>query len=287
MDASNPACEHCIQGTIHTGQPTGSEASLHDLNVYIANPPSGTTPKAIIVIYTDVFGLPLPNNKLIADAYARAGYQVYMPDFFKGDPVALDIADVLLPVDAGAQCALRKYTGMLAKGPSFVMWMTRHGEKKTNEVCMAWLRKLRAATPASTKIGMVGFCWGGKYAIRAGLAANRVAVDGRGEVPLVDAVVALHPSHLAVPGDVEGLVVPVSYGWGLKDEGVSIATKGKVEDVHAGLRAKGSKVPEMEHRVYEPGRHGFAVRGNPDDPQERKALEDSEKQALEWMDKHL
>ena len=113
-----------------------------------------------------------------------------------------------------------------------------------------------------------------------------IEVDGE-KVPLVDAVVALHPSHVAIPDDVETLVVPVSYGWGLEDEGVSIEQKGKVENTHSKAKTAGRKVPEMEHKVYKPGRHGFAVRGNPDDPQERACLEDSMKQVLEWFARWL
>ena len=117
---------------------------------------------------------------------------------------------------------------------------------------------------------MVGFCWGGKYAIRAGLECK---IDGA-KVPLVDAAVGLHPSHLSIPGDVETLVVPVSYGWGLEDIQVSIEQKAKVEEIHEKAKKSGRKVPEMKHKVYKPGRHGFAVRGNPDDPLERACLED-------------
>jgi dienelactone hydrolase len=146
---------------------------------------------------------------------------------------------------------------------------------------MEFLGKLRRATPATRKIGIVGFCWGGRYAIRAGLEQNMIDLNG-GKTALVDAVVALHPSNLELMGDVDGLVVPVSYGWGVDDIAVSFAQKAKIEGFHAQ-----KKTPEMEHRVYKPGRHGFAVRGNPDDPQERKCLEDAEKQAMEWMDKWL
>jgi len=151
---------------------------------------------------------------------------------------------------------------------------------------MDFLQALRRATPKNQKIGMVGFCWGGRYAIRAGLESNMIEKDGK-KVPLVDAVVALHPSNLALPGDVETLVVPVSIGWGLKDEGVKFEQKGQVEEIHAKAKKAGRKVPEMEHRVYEPGRHGFAVRGNPDDPQEKKCLEDSMTQGLEWLRRWL
>jgi len=103
------------------------------------------------------------------------------------------------------------------------------------------------------------------------------------KVPLVDAVVALHPSHVALPDDVGALVVPVSYGWGLEDTGVKIEQKGKVENIHAKAKEAGRKVPDMQHKVYKPGRHGFAVRGNPDDLLERACLEDSLTQGLEWF----
>ncbi|KAF2811280.1 alpha/beta-hydrolase [Mytilinidion resinicola] len=282
MDSSS--CE-CIKGTIHKGLPQGTEETLHGLNTYIIG--NRTNPRAIIVLYSDIFGLPLPNNKLIADAYAKSGeYLVYLPDFFKGDPVPLKIADILIPVDESKQSKLGKYTGFLARAPAFVMWMTRHKEAPTNKICMDFLQALRRATPRSTKIGMVGFCWGGKYAIRAGLEGNRIQMDGE-KVPLVDAVVALHPSHVALPEDVEKLVVPVTIGWGLEDTGVKIEQKGMAEAIHAKAREAGREVPEVQHKVYKPGRHGFAVRGNPDDPLERACLEDSVTQALDWFARWL
>ncbi|KAL9079818.1 MAG: hypothetical protein Q9157_001327 [Trypethelium eluteriae] len=279
------ADHNLLQGSIHNGQPQGKEEMIHGLNTYVIG--NRTDPRGIVVIYSDVFGLPLPNNRLIADAYAKSGeWLVYLPDFFEGDPLGLKAADVLIPVDAAKQSTLSKYTGMLAQAPSFLMWMTRHKAEHTEKVCNDFLRKLRLATPRSQNIGMVGFCWGGRYAFRAGLERNMIELDGQ-KVPLIDAAVGMHPSNLTIPDDVETLVVPVSYGWGLEDVGVKIETKGQVEKAHENARRAGRKVPEMEHKVYKPGRHGFAVRGNPDDPQERKCLEDSERQALEWLRRWL
>lgn len=273
------------QGTIHEGQPKGKEEPIHGLNTYVIG--NRTNPRGIIVVYSDIFGLCLPNNKLIADAYAATGeWLVYLPDFFKGDAVGLKVADALLPVDATKQSTFAKYSGILANMPTFLMWMTRHQQGPTNQICMDFLGSLRRATPASQKIGIVGMCWGGKYAVRAGLQSNMIEIDGV-KKPLVDAAVGLHPSHLAIPDDVESLVVPVSYGWGVEDIAVSFKQKGEVEAVHASAQKAGKKVPEMEHKVYKPGRHGFAVRGNPDDPQERKCLEDSEAQVLTWFNKWL
>ena len=207
---------------------------IHGLNTYVVG--NRTNPRGVIIIYSDIFGLLLPNNKLIADAYAKSGeWLVYLPDFFEGDPVPLKVADVLLPIDAAKQSTLSKYGGMLASAPSYVMWTRRHKEGPTNKVCMDFLQALRRETrtqKTSAKTGMVGFCWGGKYAIRAGFESNRIEIDGE-KVPLVDAVVTLHPSHVALPDDVETLAVPVSYGWGVEDQGVKFEQKAKVEEIHA------------------------------------------------------
>ena len=79
-----------------------------------------TNPRGIVVIHSDVFGLNPPNNKLIADSYAKSGeWLVYLPNFFEGDPLALSIADVLRPVNAASQSNLSLFTGILAEAPAF------------------------------------------------------------------------------------------------------------------------------------------------------------------------
>ncbi|KAL4785165.1 Alpha/Beta hydrolase protein [Aspergillus varians] len=290
MAATTPSCHECIKGTIHPGLPLGKEEPLYNLPTYIVG--NRTNPRGIIVIYSDVFGLSLPNNKLIADAYAQSGeWLVYLPDFFQGDPVALSVADHLIPVDESKQSVIGKYTGLLASAPGFLLWQRRHREGPTTEVCLRFLGALRRDQP-DVKIGMVGFCWGGKYAVRAGLEGNMLDGGDGGSAtgkkkPLVDAIVALHPSHLSLPDDVESLVVPVSFGWGVSDAFVKFEQMGLVKGIHKGVEKAGRRVPAMEHREYRPGRHGFAVRGNPDDPLERACLEDSVAQVLGWFGRWL
>ncbi|PBP17916.1 dienelactone hydrolase family protein [Diplocarpon rosae] len=68
-----------------------------------------TNPRAIIVVYTDIFGLALPSNKLITHAYAKSGeYLVYLPDFLKGVPAPLKVPDFLVPVDENKQRTFTK-----------------------------------------------------------------------------------------------------------------------------------------------------------------------------------
>jgi dienelactone hydrolase len=77
-------------------------------------------------------------------------------------------------------------------------------------------------------------CWGGKNALRAALESNMISLSGdrKGKVPPIDAVVALHPSNLIIPEDVDGIVVPTTIGWGLKDISINIKQMTQVQEVH-------------------------------------------------------
>ena len=75
----------CATGSLHTGIPAGSISKVHGLDCYIAQPPTGTQPKGVVVIIPDIFGWELPNNRIMADEYAKkGGFTVYLPDFMNG-----------------------------------------------------------------------------------------------------------------------------------------------------------------------------------------------------------
>ncbi|KAF2685593.1 alpha/beta-hydrolase [Lentithecium fluviatile CBS 122367] len=282
---ADASCDQCIKGSIHADQPLGKEEPLYGLNTYIVG--NRANPRATIVMYSDVFGLPFPNNRLMVDAYAKGGkYLVYLPDFFEGDPVKVQLADIVIPVDEKKESTLAKFTGILANLPAFLMWRRRHTVPHTDKVCMEFLEKLRRAPYGTQKIGIVGLCWAGKYALRAARESNKIDIDGV-KIALVDAAVGLHPSNLVLPEDVENLIAPVSFGWGEQDTRVKLELKRKIEEIHKKGKYAGSTVPKVEHKIYKPGRHGFAVGGNPDDPLERACLEDSEKQVLDWFGRWL
>ena len=76
----------CAQGSLHTGTPTGRITKLHGLDCYVADAPNGQHSKGIIVIISDAFGWSLPNNRILADQYAkRVNAQVLLPDFMGGE----------------------------------------------------------------------------------------------------------------------------------------------------------------------------------------------------------
>lgn len=76
----------CATGSLHTGTPTGRVDKLHGLDCYVADAPDSSRPKGIIIIIPDAFGWTLPNNRILADEYAKNGFQVYLPEFMQGKP---------------------------------------------------------------------------------------------------------------------------------------------------------------------------------------------------------
>ena len=57
---------------------------LHGLDCYVADAPD-SCPRGIVVIVPAATGWNMPNNRVLADCYARrGGFQVLLPDFTNG-----------------------------------------------------------------------------------------------------------------------------------------------------------------------------------------------------------
>lgn len=73
-----------MQGCVVPGEPTGK---MVDGAYFSPAPEDAKTTARAIVVFTDIFGLPLQNCKIIADALAaRVGCDVWVPDLFNGAP---------------------------------------------------------------------------------------------------------------------------------------------------------------------------------------------------------
>lgn len=142
---------------------------------------------------------------------------------------------------------------------------------------------LRTAPPpfktAALKIGVAGFCWGGKYAalLAHDAASTRVSVNGQLQ-PLIDCAFTAHPSLLSMPGDIEKVQRPLSVAVGDQDMALSAKGLSLMRKILEG---------RVEHElvVLDGAKHGFAVRTDPTDELQNKYAVVAEKQAIEWFER--
>lgn len=249
----------CVSGHLHQGEPKGTVAKFAGLDTYI----TGTNASRTIMVITDIFGTQLPNVKLLADEYAQAGdLRVIVPDFFLGDAVPLHHMRSLTPLhsqptptDEGKQAAFSDV------GP----WLGRHGDDKVDELFKQVLTRLKNDKDV-VHIGVLGFCWGGRHALRLG----GMNLD-------ITAVVANHPSFTEFPATFVDLRVPTLVQKGTDDAMFPDEQAQEVQDKIFPSK-KNSRI------VIFPGAvHGFGIRGDLNNDEERKLKEESVKNAVDFF----
>ncbi|KZT52816.1 hypothetical protein CALCODRAFT_511811 [Calocera cornea HHB12733] len=127
MSSTSGLSSCCISGHIHDGIPTGVVEKIGGLDVYVAKPEDGSQSKTILFI-TDVFGFAVPNARLLADDYARAGFYVYVPDFHQGDSFPSSLLQNVAPLEP------EKRTGLQAASDTeytllyTIPWLGQHSD---------------------------------------------------------------------------------------------------------------------------------------------------------------
>lgn len=206
MAAADAMCADCATGVVHEhSAPAGREIKLGALNAYFA-PSNVDETSAVILFFTDIHGWTLPNNRLLCDIYARHGFHVYMPDFFQGDPMQRapsgQVAGMRARSAATTEPTAEEAAAAAAQKAKMEAWRARHGDDVVLPLVRAAVVCIRSAH-TQCKLGGVGFCWGGRYAI---LAAGSSA-------SMLDAFVVAHPSRVQVPIDIEALDVRIPSLW--------------------------------------------------------------------------
>ena len=191
-------------------------ASAPELRAHLAVPAVGGGPWPAVVVLHEAFGLTVDTRQQ-ADRLAAAGYLAVAPDLYTA---------------GGALRCLKGTFGALSRG---------HGPAVDDiEAVRAWA----AARPDCTgKVGVIGFCQGGGFAL---LMAAR-GFD------------ASAPNYGPLPRDPQGVLAgacPVVASYGAKDRGLR-GTAARLEQVliELGVEHDAKEYPEAGHSFL--NRHGL------------------------------
>lgn len=266
----------CISGSVHSGEPKGREDTIGGIQTYIAEPEGGSTTKSIVFL-VDIFGWQFKNVRLLADNYAKAGFYCYIPDVHEGDSLPIEFLQSVEPPLKDKENAgiIDKTKGTVDVMATLGPWLAKHREGVSEPIISGFVNAVKQV-PGTEKVGAIGFCWGGRYAI-----LQTHAPRPQGSVGGVDAAYACHPSLLAIPGDFDDVNKPLSIAVGTKDSLLDQKSNEQIKEI----LDKKSIPTEVE--FYEDQIHGFALRSDWSSDKDKKAMDDAEKQGIAWFKKYL
>ncbi|CZR63622.1 related to dienelactone hydrolase [Phialocephala subalpina] len=247
---AKPSGACCLKGTIHQGDPKGSYATIAEVETYIATPPQGKENGHILLYFPDVWGL-FNNGLLIMDGFAAAGYLVLGLDYFRGDPVT----------------KYRKDRKDRTTDPSFdyEAWKKKH-TAFADEAVPKWVKEVKEKYGKSdTKYACVGYCFGAPY------VCNELAGD------TVTAGAFAHPAFLK-EHHFFNLKKPLLLSCSEIDHTFDTKSRRRAIDILQEI-----KVP-YQVQLFQGVEHGFALRGNMDNPYERYVKEQSLEGIIKWFD---
>lgn len=190
-------------------------ASAPELTAHLAVPPVGSGPWPAVVVLHEIFGL-TDDIRQQADRLAAAGYLAVAPDLYTA---------------GGALRCLKGTFSALTQGSGPAV--------DDIEAVRSWLA---ARDDCTGKVGVIGFCMGGGFALLLAASGFDAAAPNYGPLPR-------HPAEVLAGA------CPIVASYGKKDRGLR-GTAGKLEAILTGLG--------VEHDVHEyaAAGHSFLNRHN-------------------------
>ncbi|KAJ7665923.1 dienelactone hydrolase [Mycena polygramma] len=248
-------CDDCFKGVTHEGTAEGKYETIGGVQCYVATPTVDYPKDKVVLFLTDVFGLALINNLLLADDFARNGFKTIVPDLFNGDPIDKDAFE--------------------ANAPPFdrEKWFAAHTEVQTRPPIDSVVAALKAE--GITRIASTGYCFGARYVVD-------LAFDNVIQVSAIS-----HPSRLTMPDDMEKYAVmskaPLLINSCTVDQAFPLEAQAKADEI----LGDGKFAPGYHREFFEGCRHGFAIRGDMSDPKVKAGKEGAFKSCVDWFKKYL
>jgi len=249
----------------NAGVPVGRMHNISGINMYISYPPGRNTSSKALLYVTDIFGVPLLQNQLLADSLAANDYLVVMPDLFKGDAISVEEQEA---------------------GLNLTEWRALHPTPEIDSIINTTIAYMRSELDVE-RIGGLGFCFGGKYVPRFLTASGGL-----------DLGFVAHPSSLTEQ-EIGAIAKGISIAAGSEllllcrldmivlltlaalDAAFNATAKARAESILS------SNNVTFQSNLYYAAPHGFAVRVNQSIPQQAYAKQASFVQAVTWFDSWL
>lgn len=200
-----------------------------------------------LLYLTDVFGVQLAENRLLADSFARQGFITVAPDMFGGQPAPSDLND-----------------------PSFnsTAFLAAHDVAATDPIIANTINFMRTQLGVR-KLAVTGYCFGGRYSFRF---VSPAAFNGQ----RADVGFAAHPSLLEDP-EIMSIGSPVSVAAAEDDNLMPPERRAAIESM------LGNTTMPYQLSLYSGVAHGFGVRANVSDQQGKFAKEQAFLQAVNFF----
>ncbi|OSX64120.1 hypothetical protein POSPLADRAFT_1138035 [Postia placenta MAD-698-R-SB12] len=246
-------CKDCVSGVRHEGTAEGKIEKIGGVECYVATPSVDYPKDKVILFLTDVFGIPLNNNKLLADDFARNGFKVVVPDILAADPIS----------DADLN------SGKI----DFAAWFSKHPDESWKNPVDAVVAALKEQ--GVTRFGTTGYCFGAPPAFYLALKNES------------HATVVAHPSRLKVPEDLEKYKAESKAPLLINSCEVDTQFPKESQAVADEILGEGKFAPGYVRNYYDGCTHGFAVRGDLSNPKVKAGKEGAFTSTVEFFLKHL